>query len=429
MTPRSSLAMAVLLFAASARAQSITPDPTAEAREHFQAGLLRAQQGDLSAALGEFEKAYAIRPHFSVLYNIGQARSTLARPVQAVAAFEQYLADGGSQIVESRRREVEALIAANRSRIGRLRVISSGKGLRVWLDGAELPSQALAAPIPVAIGQHSIFCAGPEAAPEAHAVSVTNAEVTETRCSMRAANVSRLPSQLAINCAVPDVDVDVGGVVQAKTPLAAPLLVPTGPLVVRFSRAGYANVAKSVEARADRLATVSCDQRPLATLPPMLAANLTVFAKPPDANVLVDGQPFLSSTLPAGTHQLRLERDGFVSRDFAISLQAGQATNYAAELRPTAASAERARSSKATRRGAGWIFGGAGAAALAAGVSLYLWNSGRYDDWRAQQSPAGPSANPALAASVQRGDDAALGLSLLGVGFAATSAWLFLAPE
>src|SRR4051794_1081194 len=110
---RAALTLTLLAFAASAHAQT-PPDATLQARAHFQAGLARAEQGNLSAALVEFEAAYTISPHFSVLYNIGQARSTLGRPVEAVAAFERYLADGGQQITPSRRQEVEALLLANR---------------------------------------------------------------------------------------------------------------------------------------------------------------------------------------------------------------------------------------------------------------------------------------------------------------------------
>ncbi|HEY1533207.1 MAG TPA: hypothetical protein VGF76_04295, partial [Polyangiaceae bacterium] len=71
---RLTLTIAALLFAASAHAQR-APDSSRQAHEHFQTGLARAAQGDLSGALMEFETAYAIRPHFSVLYNIGQARA------------------------------------------------------------------------------------------------------------------------------------------------------------------------------------------------------------------------------------------------------------------------------------------------------------------------------------------------------------------
>src|SRR5258705_390151 len=111
MTTRSCLAIALLLLGTSARAETPTTpaDATLQAREHFQAGLADAQRGDVVAALREFETAYRIRPHFSVLYNIGQARSTLGRPVEAVEAFERYLSDGGAQVSDERKRDVEVL--------------------------------------------------------------------------------------------------------------------------------------------------------------------------------------------------------------------------------------------------------------------------------------------------------------------------------
>src|SRR3954467_8172163 len=145
---RPTLAIALLLIAASAHAQTKSPEATQQARSHFQAGLARAEQGNLSAALIEFEAAYAISPHFSVLYNIGQARSTLGRPVEAVTAFERYLADGGQQITPNRRQEVETLLLSNRKQIGSLRITTdSREPTRVWLDGVELEHERLAKPI------------------------------------------------------------------------------------------------------------------------------------------------------------------------------------------------------------------------------------------------------------------------------------------
>ncbi len=97
------LLFAGLLLHASPLLGQASPDSTAEARARFQAGLAAAQEGDLAAALGAFEAAYAIRPHYSVLYNIGRAYAGLGKHQQAVLAFERYLQEAGARLEAARR--------------------------------------------------------------------------------------------------------------------------------------------------------------------------------------------------------------------------------------------------------------------------------------------------------------------------------------
>ena len=45
---------------------------TEQARAHFQRGVDYYTEGDLAAALVEFERAYALQPAYRLLYNLGQ---------------------------------------------------------------------------------------------------------------------------------------------------------------------------------------------------------------------------------------------------------------------------------------------------------------------------------------------------------------------
>jgi hypothetical protein len=419
--------LALLLLSATASAQTPLPpsnDATQQARSHFQAGLSRAQQGDLVAALREFETAYESRPHFSVLYNIALTRSTLGHPVEAVEAFERYLADGGPQVAPARRQEVDALLAANRSRIGRLQVFNATDDTRVWLDGIEIAPSKLNAPIAVATGEHSVVYANKGSPPDSRVIAVTNSEVVELRL-MPPPKTSMGVAQLAIKCRVPGVDVEIVGVTRAKTPVPTPLLVPDGALVVRFSRPGYVTSSQSLTTKNGELHTVQCSQHEATPLPRTLAARLVVRAVPADAEVMVDGRRFLGTVLPAGVHQLRVERDGFGAHERMLSLSAGKLAKYNATLAPTPATRERQHRASARRRTAGLVLGGVGAALLATGAGIYTWNSGRYDDWRAGQAQPGSATNLQRATSIQRADDASVGLFVLGGGLIVGGAWLF----
>ena len=430
MTMRPLVIAALLLLAPVARAETPLPNPMTEARAHFQAGLQRAQQGDYVAALHEFESAYATAPHFSVLYNIAQTRATLARPVEAVAAFEQYLKDGGERIPESRRLEVAALLESNRSRIGQLQLtVAPNTAIRAWLDGRELPPEQLGVPILVPTGEHTVVLSNGEGFPESHVVTVTHAALAELPAAPQPTAGARPGvAQLAITCDVPGVQVAVNGLARARTPVLAPLLVAAGSLSVRFSRPGYTAAEQSLATAVGALVTVPCGIREAHPLPSPLAATLVVRTLPSDARVAVDGQRFSGGTLPVGIHRLRVEQDGYRPEARSISLASGKPTVYPLTLAPTAATRDRQIRAQARRKTWGFVLGGTGTALLAAGAGLYAWNSGRYDDWHALD-PAHQASTPQRAVSIQRIDDASFGLMALGAALTLGGAWLVWGTE
>jgi tetratricopeptide (TPR) repeat protein len=111
-----SLCTAVITPAGNARAEQT--EERALARGHFSRGLELAQTGSYEAALAEFKLAYQLSPHFSVLYNIGQAELALERPALAVETLRRYLVEGGEQIEPARRAEVTSTIATELERLG-----------------------------------------------------------------------------------------------------------------------------------------------------------------------------------------------------------------------------------------------------------------------------------------------------------------------
>src|SRR5262249_52833848 len=59
-------------------------DPTrAEAAERFDRAIRLVNDGDLTSALAEFQRAYALVPAVIVLYNVGLVYAALNRPVEA----------------------------------------------------------------------------------------------------------------------------------------------------------------------------------------------------------------------------------------------------------------------------------------------------------------------------------------------------------
>jgi tetratricopeptide (TPR) repeat protein len=126
------------------------------ARQHYGRGLELANQGEYAEALLEFQQAYRDRPHFAVLYNIGQAYIALQQPVEAIAALELYLAQGKEQISEQRVRETTAQIAAEKALTAEIVLTARPPGASVNLDGKSVGNAPLDQTIRVATGRHSI---------------------------------------------------------------------------------------------------------------------------------------------------------------------------------------------------------------------------------------------------------------------------------
>lgn len=67
-------------------------DTKAEARRYFQRGMAFIDSGEYAKGIEELEKAYEIRPHRNVIFNIARAYASLGKLQSAIENFEKYLA-------------------------------------------------------------------------------------------------------------------------------------------------------------------------------------------------------------------------------------------------------------------------------------------------------------------------------------------------
>jgi len=103
-----SLALSVLSGAPFAFAADVKI--TDAARKHFNAGVALLKDPDgarYEEAYREFKVAYAASPSWKILGNLGLAAMKLERDGEAIAAFEQYLAEGKKDLDASERADVE----------------------------------------------------------------------------------------------------------------------------------------------------------------------------------------------------------------------------------------------------------------------------------------------------------------------------------
>lgn len=418
-----SLALAIALLLAGPVHAEPAATTSGTAAAHFERGLVHAKNAELALAAREFEAAYAKSPHYSVLYNLGQAYTALGRPVEATKAFELYLTQGGTNIDTSRRDEVRALLELNSKRIGKLVLRVAQPTLRVWLDGDELNPVQRDQPIPLSAGRHTLLYADGASVPASRVISIVSGQELAIELSAASGASGELPGQLAISCTVPDAQVSIDERPVGSTPLPAPVLAAPGQRQVSFRRAGYRSRSTSVTLRSGALATLSCALEPLSPLALEHRAWLELDLRPTDARLWVDGQAFAGGALPAGKHSIVVRRAGYLEHYRSVDVPAGRRLTFSATL---IASPERRKLDQqaATRRTTGWVLSGLGGAFLASGGALQIYSASEYDAWLERKSTASERENVRSATEIQQLDDLSIGLSVAGAGLLLTGGWL-----
>ena len=127
-----------------------------QARKHFGQGLKLYKDGDFDAALVQFERAYAMKPNFKVLYNIAQCHFELHQYVEARDALSRYLKDGAGSIEAERQSAVQNDLAELERRIAHLTLKVNVTGATVYVDGKKAGVTPLSMPIDVNEGQRTI---------------------------------------------------------------------------------------------------------------------------------------------------------------------------------------------------------------------------------------------------------------------------------
>jgi hypothetical protein len=140
---------AVSVWAAPARAQD-----TRQASQHFQRGVTLYGEADYRAALIEFERAYALAPNPSVLYNVGETRYQLQDYAAALTAFERFLSE--AQPGDTRRTEVESNLDVLRTRVGRVTVTTDPAGADIAIDDEPRGRTPLERPVLVSVGRRKV---------------------------------------------------------------------------------------------------------------------------------------------------------------------------------------------------------------------------------------------------------------------------------
>jgi hypothetical protein len=233
---RALVLVCVFLFASSAVAaepsgRAPTDANVEKARASFQQGVDLFHEGNFEAALAEFRKAYATASSYRLLYNIAQAYYELHDYVNALKTYQQYLADGGAEIVASRRAQVEESVQKLQGRIASLDIQVNAAGAEVRVDDVPVGTSPLPGPVAVNPGPRHLSAVKAGLSVAAKTITVAGGDHVNLALEFSDLNVpKRMPSFL--QDAEPDSRIrSTASTSRSRTPLVASLVVTGAGLV------------------------------------------------------------------------------------------------------------------------------------------------------------------------------------------------------
>ena len=189
-----------------------------------------------------------------------------------------------------------------------------------------------------------------------------------TQVERELAEIRALVAEVSVKVDGMPATIEVDGRVTGETPLADPLLLPSGKHTIRALRDGDEPAAKDIEVVSGEKIEVALAPQPRAIVP--TTARLSVSSRPAGAEIFIDGKtvgrkPWTGEVAPGG-HEIRGVLAGYYDARLELALSAGQEREQVLEL--TALPPPK----KWYRRGSTWVVVGlVVAGAAAAGVAGY----------------------------------------------------------
>ncbi len=159
-------------------------DPTEEASERFRRGVKLYKDEDYVAALVEFKRAYELAPNYRVLYNLGQTSRGLKDYASALVAYQQYLDEGGDEIEEDRRNEVEKIVEDLTARVGKLTIVTNVDGAEIQVDDEVVGVSPLDEPVIVNIGKRRVDASRDGYAPAKRVIEVAGRDELDVELAL-----------------------------------------------------------------------------------------------------------------------------------------------------------------------------------------------------------------------------------------------------
>jgi hypothetical protein len=196
------------LLAQAAGLTTAKPEAKAKAQVLVGEGADLYQAGAFAAALEKWSQAYAIFPSPKILFNIGQANREVGRMVEAVEAFEKFLAkapDAAPDLLAEARHWRDELSP----KLGKLFVDCNLDGTEIALDGKTIGKSPLSGFVRVSPGSHQVTATHPAAFPAVKTVTIAGGDLLTTGIVMQGRSELAPPAGMAISTPAPPVGVEV----------------------------------------------------------------------------------------------------------------------------------------------------------------------------------------------------------------------------
>ncbi|MBI5516389.1 MAG: PEGA domain-containing protein [Deltaproteobacteria bacterium] len=207
--------------------------PEAEARTHFDRGLVLFGQNNFAGALVEFQRAYELSHRASVLFNLGATYQALHRYPEAARSLESYLAQAEG-LAPERRAEVQAVLAQLRALLAYVRVTVTPPEAPLTIDGVAVPREALAEPLALGPDRHTLVVSAEGYETEERALSLASGDHQETAFALR--RRVEAPTQVTVRGAPGGAVLELDGRANA---VGSPVVVAPGEHRVTITAPGH----------------------------------------------------------------------------------------------------------------------------------------------------------------------------------------------
>jgi hypothetical protein len=177
-------ALVLLSLLAQNSTPATDPQGKAQAQRLLTEGSALYEKGDYAGALEKFTSAYAAYPSPKLMFNIGQADRDLSRPVEALEAFEKFLA-GDTHSSPDTTAEANSAVAELHERLGQIRIDCETPGAEVSVDGKSVGLTPLPKLIWATPGRHQITASHESATPVLEHADVTAGSVGTVTLRLR----------------------------------------------------------------------------------------------------------------------------------------------------------------------------------------------------------------------------------------------------
>jgi hypothetical protein len=342
------------------------PQPEEDARRRFELATRLYAQGNKEQALEEMQRVASLGERPAVLFNLVILYAELDRPEPAVTTADKLLSMKTSFDAQ-RLERVRSLRAAQRAKLGEVRVSAPVDGVELSIGGRSLGTSPLAGPVLAAAGKLVLAAKAPRYEPLYRELSVPAGGVLEVAIELKPTTVNT--AAIRVRCPVPGVDLYVDGLRVGTTPDVQKLAVMPGARVVSARRDGYRSAEKSVNALEGGELEVELVPVPEADAASM--AEVAVQASEDQVTTTVDGQRLgllglAPLKLVPGPHLLTFERGGFYPVSRLLTVAPSAAERLSVVFEPTPELRAELSSSRGWHQLLGWIGVGVGVAGLTA---------------------------------------------------------------